>query len=152
MPAHINGIYGFKPTGYRVSQHGVVFPTELGTSFTKAYCITTTGPLAHSVRDCISFFKTQVNCNPHLVDPTIPPLRFNQQMFDETLANKSKIKIGICMECDRYPVSKATKRAIQMARDVLTKQGYECVDVNITEEEISEPKAIFSQLICTGAG
>lgn len=71
-------------------------------------------------------------------------------MFDQTLANKSKVKIGICVECDYMPVSQATKRAIAMARDVLTKQGYECVDVKITNEEICGMKSIFSEFITTG--
>jgi Asp-tRNA(Asn)/Glu-tRNA(Gln) amidotransferase A subunit family amidase len=54
------------------------------------------GPLAHSVRDCIEFFKIQCVDEPHLKgDPFRAPVPFRQHLFDEMQKDKSKIKVGI---------------------------------------------------------
>lgn len=57
IPAHFNGIVGFKPTGGRISQKGIMFPTKERFESAMIYLYTCAGPLARSVRDCVEFFK-----------------------------------------------------------------------------------------------
>ena len=56
-------------------------------------------------------------------------------MYDEIHADKSKIKVGILTETPFLEVSTSVKRAIEISRKALEKQGYQVVDFTIEPEE-----------------
>ena len=96
IPALFNGIVGFKPTGGRISQEGILMPTKSGYVSGTQHNRTCPGPLAQSVQDCTSFFKLM--CHPgkqNLTDPLIAPVPFNQDMYESIHADHSKIKVGV---------------------------------------------------------
>lgn len=62
VPAHFNGIIGFKPTQKRLSYRGAVEAKEQGYVMNSAHFMAVAGPLARSTRDCTEFFKLQ--CDP----------------------------------------------------------------------------------------
>ena len=83
------------------------------------------GPLAHSVRDCIEFFKIQCVDDAHLKgDPFRAPVPFRQDIFDGMNQDKSRIKVGILKETPFLPVSKSTSRALEIAEKALVAEGY----------------------------
>ena len=56
IPAAFCGVYGFKPTQNRLTLIGMN-PGRFSHDLTYDHFMPVAGPLAHSVRDCIEFFK-----------------------------------------------------------------------------------------------
>lgn len=79
IPANFTGTVGFKTTQGRVSVLGFQslnhsrWSPDPGTSGVAI----ASGPLAHSVIDCVEFFKLQTMENQHLIDPNKGSYPFN---------------------------------------------------------------------------
>jgi len=70
IPATFNGIVGFKPTQGRTSIAGYNIANEShGFDMCTGHLRAGPGPLARSVRDCMSFFKVQCVADAHKIDP-----------------------------------------------------------------------------------
>jgi len=59
IPAHFNGISSFKPTNRRITYRGGRSPRFSNFDILSGHMSAVGGPLAHSVSDCIEFFKLQ---------------------------------------------------------------------------------------------
>ena len=57
IPAHFCGVVGFKPTQGRISPKGMNAALTLNFDSSWGHFMPVAGPLAHSVRDCVEFFK-----------------------------------------------------------------------------------------------
>ena len=53
-------------------------------------------------------------------------------MYNEIDPKNKKIKVGFIKESPHLPVCPATKRAMEMSRKALLKEGYELVDFDLT--------------------
>lgn len=112
IPAMFNGIVGFKPTQGRTTYKGGNSARFSKFDQLAGFFIPTAGPLAHSADDCIEFFKIQCHQKAHYFDPLHLPTSFNHEMYQNTLKNPSKIRVGIMTEMDFLPVCPTVKRAI----------------------------------------
>jgi Asp-tRNA(Asn)/Glu-tRNA(Gln) amidotransferase A subunit family amidase len=81
IPANFNGIVGFKPTQNRLTYIGGNSARATGFDQGMGHFQASGGPLAHSVRDCIEFFKIQSIENAHLTDPYRAPVSFRQDLI-----------------------------------------------------------------------
>ena len=68
-------------------------------------------------------------------------------MYDEIHADKSKIKVGIFTETPFLEVSASVKRAIEITRKALEKQGYQVVDFKIEPEEFHSAKEYLIAMV-----
>ena len=86
-PAANNGVYGFKPTAFRIPTDGWS-STALG-----ADSITTViGPLSTSLAGIKLFMKTIIDTKPWLMEPELIPLPWNSSM---RILPHGRLKIGI---------------------------------------------------------
>ena len=114
------------------------------------YLKATAGPLAHCVNDCTEFFKIQCHPTSHFIDPLHHPTSFNQQMYDKTLMDPSRIRVGILSELDCLPVTPPVKRAMQITRDALEKAGYQVVNHKIDPRDYARSKDYMVGMIGNG--
>ena len=77
IPATFNGIVGFKPPQRRFTNRGAFDGRKIRFVPGNASFPATMGPLAHSARDCIEFFKVMCNDKQYLVDPFMAPTSFD---------------------------------------------------------------------------
>ena len=152
VPATFNGITGFKPTQNRISYRGAMDARLSEYSPNSAHFKAVGGPLAHSVNDCLEFFKIQCVQNQHLRDPNTAPVPFNQQMLDSIHEDHSKIKVGLLTETPFLPVSKSVKRAIGMAKKALQDEGYEVIEITFSPEDYATGRNLLIGMVATGAG
>ena len=150
IPAHFNGIVGFKPTQNRLTYIGGNSARITGFDQGMGHFQATGGPLAHSVRDCIEFFKVQSIENAHLTDPFRAPITFDQKKIDDINADHSKVKVGFLKETEFLPVSDTVKRAMDITRQALKEDGYEVVDFEISREHYSFARNTLIAMVING--
>jgi Asp-tRNA(Asn)/Glu-tRNA(Gln) amidotransferase A subunit family amidase len=74
VPSHFCGLYGFKPTGRRISKKGTeggLFQESIADS---------AGPIARNMHDLLLLSKLLLG-NQHIFDVDIAPLPFNETLF-----------------------------------------------------------------------
>ncbi|CAF0935664.1 unnamed protein product [Adineta ricciae] len=76
-PANSNGIYGFKPTTYRLPLRGVI-AEQAG----RESIMATIGPLARAREDIILFVKTILDSEPWSRDPSLVPIPWRSITLD----------------------------------------------------------------------
>ncbi|KEF57928.1 uncharacterized protein A1O9_05850 [Exophiala aquamarina CBS 119918] len=88
-PAANNGIYGFKPTGFRI-------PTDGWSSIAAgADCvISCIGPLSTSLAGLSLFMRVVISAKPWLTEPALIPMPWNQEV---AIKSTTRLKIGIMM-------------------------------------------------------
>ena len=59
IPCHFNGVHGFKPTQGRISYKGACCARTINAMADGAHLPAVAGPICHSARDCLEFFKIQ---------------------------------------------------------------------------------------------
>ena len=78
----------------------------------------------------------------------IAPVPFNQEMYNQILDDKKARKVGFFTETPYLPVSKATKRAMQLARKALETEGYQIVDIDFDAKDYAEARKLTIEIIC----
>ena len=82
IPSSFCGTFGLKPTPYRMPELGI--RGVLRDNFTQFTQIRTSpGPMGKSVNDLVLGFKMLSNENIHHYDSLIPPMPFNQGLFEK---------------------------------------------------------------------
>jgi Asp-tRNA(Asn)/Glu-tRNA(Gln) amidotransferase A subunit family amidase len=78
IPAHFNGVVGFKPTQTRLSARDMC-PTFSDSKYLRGHetIVNCPGPLGTSVTDVLETFKLMADTSQHLRDPYRAPLNFN---------------------------------------------------------------------------
>jgi Asp-tRNA(Asn)/Glu-tRNA(Gln) amidotransferase A subunit family amidase len=69
-------------------------------------------------------------------------------MHNTALENKQTKKIGMLVETPYLPVSKATKRAMSLARKALEDEGYQVVDINVDPKDYEEGRKLTIEIVC----
>ena len=119
-PASCNGIIGFKPTAYRSTLDGMLFPSP-GYGNDQSAIKSTAGPLCNSVADVKMYFESMWEANFFAQNADVPPMPFREDAYSKTLEKKMKIGF-LCYTnangqatygLESLPISKGTERAIK---------------------------------------
>ncbi|UJR07827.1 hypothetical protein I4U23_012110 [Adineta vaga] len=78
-PANSNGVYGFKPTAFRLPLQGII-AEQAG----RESIIPVIGPLARAREDIILFVKTILDTEPWLKDPSLIPIPWQSITLNST--------------------------------------------------------------------
>ena len=149
FPAAFCGIFGFKPTQNRVTKRGAA--TARALRFGQFTHLTgTVGPMGNSVSDLVIGMKVFSDPKINYHDPFLAPTPWKNDDFLSSQNTSQKIKVGILQESSFLPCSSAVKRAINLTRDALVKQGYEVVDFKIEQQDWRTISDIFLSMICNG--
>ena len=94
----------------------------------------TFGTLASNAKD-VKLSMAAIMQQPMFdMDNKVPPLPFNEEIFQKTL-NNSHLRIGYYDSIDDLPTSTAVRRAIRLAKEKLESLGHELVPFPISSEE-----------------
>lgn len=123
IPAHYCGLVGLKPTPMRITTRGSVAPRykhRNGQMIIKPVV----GPIARSVRDCISMMEALTAPGVIDADPFLPPLQpWNTDLSITGPSNlKQPLKIGMMVTDDWFEAAEACQRAVRMAGNALQDQ------------------------------
>ncbi|KAK4939357.1 hypothetical protein LTR10_020344 [Elasticomyces elasticus] len=92
-PSANNGIWGFKPTSYRLPMGGMTAPMT-----GQEQIVAVVGPMSGSFEGCHIFMKTLIDQKPWLTDPALLPMPWTYPPTSSYLMKpdgKRKLKIGI---------------------------------------------------------
>eukprot|EP00347_Sterkiella_histriomuscorum_P018941 403343571 len=144
IPALFNGVYGFKPTNWRVTTKGHRCALDNNfTQFTQIHA--TIGPLGRSVNDLKLSMEVLLNPRVNRYDPFQAPTVFRQELYQNAL--DKKVKIGYCGNLTTMPVTQAVERAFNISKKALEDDGYELVPFEITPEETKTARNIMAGLL-----
>jgi fatty acid amide hydrolase len=110
VPAHWNGLFGFKPTSFRLTNQGTT-----GAFRGLMIMVTQAGPLARSAEDCALMMKLLVD--PTCFDTAPVPLG------DPAPVSIRGLKVGAWDDDGYFPACKTARRAVQEAALALEQQG-----------------------------
>ena len=154
IPAHNNGICGFKPSAERFTQKGSRAARYDGKNG-QVVIRSTSGPLARSVDDLVLYMKAVCGNNlMNHVDPYRPPLEFNDKMYTDTRStcgSPTPLKIGYFSSCEYFPTSRPCQRAVDMAVEALRNRGHICVNISKAMPSLALGFEIYVKtLVCDG--
>ena len=90
-PAANNGVYGFRPTSYRLPVGGFT-ATMLG----EEHIVPVVGPLSTSIQGCKIFTKTIIDQKPWLKEPSLLPVPWRDSVSYLTRGDgKKRVKVAI---------------------------------------------------------
>ena len=125
-PAADCGVYGFKPSSYRLPNDG-----WKATMLNQEQIVAVTGPLATSLPALSLFIKTLIAAKPWLVEPSLVPLpwRDGESHLGVTASGSKKLKIGVLWHDGvvkpHPPITWALKEVASKLKGV---EGIEVVD------------------------
>jgi len=132
FPAAFCGIYAFKPTPCRISQKGVHTANCWGKSFLHLGIESSLGPLGRCVEDLNLFLKAVWKEEHWKQDPSVPPLVFNQSLYERTVENK-KLRIGYFYDLEIFESAPVIKKALKECKQKLEEQGHELVEFKVPD-------------------
>ncbi|KAH1166922.1 vitamin D3 hydroxylase-associated protein-like [Mauremys mutica] len=118
LPSSFCGLCGLKPTGNRLSTHGLASPIAGMKSVTGMI-----GPMARDV-DSLALCMRALLCDDmfHL-DPTVPPLPFNEEVYSSSVS----LRIGYYDGDGYFQPSPSMRRAVQETKKLLQEAGHTLV-------------------------
>ena len=120
MPAFVNGVVGYKPSGYRlpmdtrpIMRSGVVGTTALGP-------VSVAGILARSVRDAVLMTQLISEAEPWQTNPFLLP----SPWLDLRLPASSPLRIGVWADHDHLHLLPPVARVFRLAQERLKAAGH----------------------------
>ncbi|CAF3627241.1 unnamed protein product [Rotaria sordida] len=117
-PAANNGVYGLKPTTFRIPKQGLV-----GVQMGRESIITTIGPLAQAREDINLFMKTILDTQPWLRDPSLVPIPWRSITLDS-----KNLTVAVMWNDGVVHPHPPITRAIQETVEYLKKSGIRIID------------------------
>ncbi|CAF1410010.1 unnamed protein product, partial [Rotaria sordida] len=117
-PAANNGVYGLKPTTFRIPKQGLV-----GVQMGRESIITTIGPLAQAREDINLFMKTILDTQPWLRDPSLVPIPWRLITLDS-----KNLTVAVMWDDGVVHPHPPITRAIQETVEYLKKSGIRIID------------------------
>ena len=130
IPAHFNGIFGFKPTPDRVTYKDVSSPA-IRRKGGETNIRPAPGPLARCADDLVLVMRAFLQEPMWMEDPTLPRQPWREERFQD----KKRLTIGYYTNDHWFPSAPACQRAVKEAAEALERMGhklvpYEPIDVN----------------------
>lgn len=113
-PAANQGLYGLRPTTFRIPKRGSLAP-HLGSGYINAV----TGPLSTSLEGVKLFMKTVLAFKPWLLDPALIPLPWRDEEFNFSANGRRKLKVGVMWSDGIVKPHPPIQRALQEVVDGL---------------------------------
>ncbi|CAF0864129.1 unnamed protein product [Rotaria sordida] len=139
-PAANNGVYGLKPTTFRIPKQGLV-----GVQMGRESIITTIGPLAQAREDINLFMKTILDTQPWLRDPSLVPIPWRSITLDS-----KNLTVAVMWNDGVVHPHPPITRALHETVEYLKKSGIRIIDW----EPIDHQKgwdSISALYFCNGA-
>lgn len=114
IPALCCGVFGFRPTTYRVPSGGQASPGKATLFGIQAVA----GPLARSVGDLQFFMESVLQAEPWRLDMSAHRIPWNPAPL------KANLRIGLIQECPTWPISHQVKQVLKSAATRLTHEGH----------------------------
>ncbi|KAI4223238.1 MAG: hypothetical protein L6R36_005581 [Xanthoria steineri] len=116
-PAANCGLYGFRPTSYRVPVKGWT-----GTMLSEEQIVAVIGPISTSLEGIKLFLKTIVAAKPWLIEPSCLPLPWKNLELEHSLGQGKKLRVGVLWSDDivkpHPPITRALKIVVDKLKDV----------------------------------
>jgi amidase len=122
IPAFCCGIYGFKPSPYRVAYDLQSDAVREGDPLMEIVP-PVAGPLCHSIRDARLFLETVIQKKYFDLDFTTTPVPWREQSVESPLV------IGLLSEAPDQPVSPSIRRAVVTAAEKLKAAGHTIIEL-----------------------
>lgn len=124
MPAAVNGVVGYKPSGYRLPLDGrrIMGTGAIGT--TAFGPVSSTGFLGRSVQDVVLFTKLTAEAKPWEKDPFIYPHPWQSL----SLPKAQRLRIGVWSSNDFLHLHPPVERGFKAAQERLRSDGVELVE------------------------
>ena len=123
-PAANNGLYGLRPTSYRVPKEGLA-----ATMLEEEQIVPVAGPLSTSLGGVKLFMKTVIAAQPWLVEPSLLPFPWRDQESHLETPKGKKLKIGVLWSDEVVTPHPPVLRALREVADKLRAlDGFEVVD------------------------
>ena len=129
VPCAFCGVYGYKPTAERVSELGIYSPLPHRHSPFGHLKMSVVGPMGRSVEDLILFMKSIWTPKHFEYDKIVPPLVFNEELFQSTL--KRKLRIGYYINDGQFECCPSVERSIRETVKKLSEAGHEVVEFQL---------------------
>uniref|UniRef100_A0A7S1L8E5 Amidase domain-containing protein n=1 Tax=Neobodo designis TaxID=312471 RepID=A0A7S1L8E5_NEODS len=143
IPCHFCGIYGLKPSQWRVPAFGITTPM----AGQEAAC-SVAGPMARSVDDLVTMSRVLFN-GSQSVDGNTIGVGFRDAVY-EAAKKQKKLTFGYYDDDGFVAASPACKRALRMAITALEKQGHTCVPITPGGLGLPCVKLMYSLLSADG--
>lgn len=142
-----------KYTTNRLSCYGLSSTGPFGKDYCREQTIieTSMGPLTKTVRDLIAVSRYMIGEDTPTQWSFTYPLKFNEEeaMYDYQKPGAKKLRIGCLNEFSFCEVSPPNKRALQMVKNALIKEGHTVIDYEIPKEYENIIR-MFRLLSCDG--
>lgn len=124
MPASANGIYGLKPSTFRIPYEGMATSMDGQTTVPSAV-----GPLATSARGIRLVMRSLLATKPWLHDPLVVQLPYRDDVEEQTreLA-KGQLVFGIMAHDGAVTPQPPVARAIELVRSTIEKMGHKVIE------------------------
>ncbi|XP_075688150.1 vitamin D3 hydroxylase-associated protein-like [Rhinoderma darwinii] len=122
MPSSFCGICGLKPSGYRMSDLGVLSPVSGMKS-----AVSMPGPMARDV-DSLALFMKAILCDDLFkLDPTVPPVPFNDEIYN----SRRRLTIGFYDTDGYFLPHPSMRRAVQETKTLLEEAGHKVLLISM---------------------
>lgn len=120
IPAHMNGLYGLKPTSSRLSYVGIPVSTE-----GQQHVPSSIGPLTRSMESMVFTMETIIDTAPWESDPAVTPKPWDTASFSEVQSRP--LTIGIMFDDGVVKVHPPIERVLFEMTKVLKSAGHEVI-------------------------
>ncbi|KAK0298832.1 hypothetical protein LTS00_002594 [Friedmanniomyces endolithicus] len=121
IPAHMCGLYGFKPSSGRLPYYGVPVSTE-----GQEHVPSVVGPLARSLASVHIVTRAVIDAKPWELDPKVLPLPWREDVYK--VVQSRRLVIGLLIDDGVVKVHPPVERVVREVAAKLREAGHEVID------------------------
>ncbi|KIV79229.1 hypothetical protein PV11_06799 [Exophiala sideris] len=120
IPAHMNGLWGLKPTSSRLPYMGVPVSTE-----GQEHVPSSVGPLTRSLSSLVTVMQTVIDAKPWVLDPKVTPIPWRRESYEDVQTRP--LTIGVLPDDGVVKVHPPIERVLNEMVAKLKTAGHEIV-------------------------
>lgn len=97
--------------------------------------------MTKNLEDLIYSFKSLVDCCPSVTDPSVVPIPFSSESFEEARLS-SRITVGYYVHDGFFRATPPAARAVTSTVDKLKQAGHECIGIKVAFSNFRCARAI----------